>query len=77
MDNNLKPWEREGFIPATSSGKQKSPNQIRNESQRYIDSCGGMQASVIDRLGVNSNSFRKFMNSKTYKSQWSATSNGT
>mmetsp|Transcript_17031 Transcript_17031/g.22058 ORF Transcript_17031/g.22058 Transcript_17031/m.22058 type:complete len:217 (-) Transcript_17031:262-912(-) len=28
-------------------------------------------------MGVNSNSFRKFMDPKTYKNQWSATSNGT
>ena len=28
-------------------------------------------------MGVNSNSFRKFMDPGTYKSQWSATQNGT
>mmetsp|Transcript_31399 Transcript_31399/g.54610 ORF Transcript_31399/g.54610 Transcript_31399/m.54610 type:complete len:171 (+) Transcript_31399:419-931(+) len=47
----------------------------------FVDSCmadgSSNQTSIIERLGVNSNSFRKFMDPKTYKDQWSATQNGT
>jgi len=54
---------------------------IRNELQRYIDSCradgSSNQTRIIERMGVNSNSFRKFMDPGTYKDQWSATGNGT
>ena len=32
---------------------------------------------IIERIGVNSNSFNKFMNPGTYKNMWSATENGT
>lgn len=77
----LKPWEEDGWLPMTKSGKQKSPNQIRNELQKYIDQCkadgSSTQTKIIERMGVNSNTFRRFMNPKTYKNQWSATSNGT
>ena len=52
-------------VPLTKSGKQKSPNQIRNELQRYIDECKANgtsnQTRIIEKMGVNSNSFRKFM----------------
>lgn len=76
-DDDEMPWEREDFIPRTASGKQKSPNQIRGELQRYIDNASETQTAIIGQLGVNSNSFRKFMNPKTYKDQWSAVQNGT
>ena len=55
-EEDLKPWERDGFIPTTASGKQKSPNQIRGELQRYIDSSDETQTAIVDRMGVNSNS---------------------
>jgi hypothetical protein len=71
------PWEQEDFVPRTSSGKQKSPNQIRNELQKYIDASSETQTAIVDRMGVNNNSFNKFMNPKTYKDQWSAVQNGT
>lgn len=74
---NVMPWDEPDFVPRTSSGKQKSPNMIRSELQKYIDSSTETQTAIIDRMGVNSNSFRRFMNPKTYKNQWSATDNGT
>ncbi|KAL3770429.1 hypothetical protein ACHAWO_009509 [Cyclotella atomus] len=74
-------WDHPQWIPRDMNGQQKSPNKIRGELQRYIDACkadGSMtQTQIIDKMGVNSNSFRKFMNPKTYKDQWSATQNGT
>jgi len=80
-DDVMKPWDMEGFKPMTKSGKQKSPNMIRNELQKYIDACKAngtsTQTKIIERMGVNNNSFRRFMNPKTYKDQWSATNNGT
>jgi len=80
-DHYTMPWEQDGWVPLTKSGKQKSPNQIRNELQRYIDECKANgtsnQTRIIEKMGVNSNSFRKFMDPSTYVNQWNATSNGT
>lgn len=75
------PWDNnEGdhqWVPCTKSGKQKSPSQIRNELQRYIDSKAETQTAILARMGVNHNSFRRFMNPKTYKNPWKALENGT
>ena len=76
-DDDLKPWEEDGWFPRTASGKQKSPNVIRGELQRYIDSSPLTQTAIIQKMGVNNNSFRRFMDPKTYKDQWSACQNGT
>ena len=80
-DDETKPWEEEGWVPRTKNGKQKTPNVIRGELQRYIDKCkqdGTMtQTKIIEKMGVNNNTFRRYMNPKTYKDQWSATQNGT
>lgn len=78
--DELKPWERSGWVPTLKSGKQKSPNMVRNELQRYIDECKAnktsTQTQILETMGINSNTFRRFMNPKTYKNQWSATDNG-
>ena len=74
---DLKPWEEDGWVPRTASGKQKSPNVIRGELQRHIDSSPLTQTAIIQKMGVNNNSFRRFMDPKTYKDQWSACQNGT
>ena len=51
---------------------------IRNELQKYIDNSSQTQTFIVqNKLRVNNNSFRKFMNPKTYKDQWSAIQNGT
>lgn len=80
-DDEPKPWEEEGWVPRTKAGKQKSPNVIRGELQRYIDKCkadGTMtQTKIIKKMGVNNNTFRRFMDPKTYKDQWSGLQNGT
>lgn len=60
-DDDEMPWEQEDWIPATKSGKQKSPNQIRNEFQKYLDTCGRTQAAVLSEIHVSAPSFRKFM----------------
>jgi hypothetical protein len=36
-DESGKPWEEDDFIPVTNTGKQKTPNVIRGEFQRYLD----------------------------------------
>lgn len=72
-DDDLMPWEQDGFVPRTASGKQKSPNQIRGELQRYIDDSGQTKTAVMNQLGVSPPSFYKFMDPKSYKNQWSAT----
>ena len=66
-----------GWFPRTKSGKQRTPNQIRNELQKYIDTSNKTQSEVMSQLGVNSGSFYKFMNPGNYKNQWNATQNGT
>eukprot|EP00545_Synedropsis_sp_CCMP1620_P003307 CAMPEP_0119005546 /NCGR_PEP_ID=MMETSP1176-20130426/1790_1 /TAXON_ID=265551 /ORGANISM="Synedropsis recta cf, Strain CCMP1620" /LENGTH=262 /DNA_ID=CAMNT_0006957373 /DNA_START=133 /DNA_END=921 /DNA_ORIENTATION=+ len=71
------PWEEEDYIPRTKSGKQKSPNMIRNQFQKYLDASSRTQTSILLEMHINNNSFRRFMNPKTYKNQWSATENGT
>jgi hypothetical protein len=81
-ENSMMPWEDDDWIPRMKSGKQRTPNMIRNELQRYIDTCKAerisTQTAIIEEsLGVNNNSFRKFMNPKTYKDPWSATQNST
>ena len=71
-------WEDEDWVPQTKSGKQRTPNMIRNELQKYIDNSSQTQTFIVEnKLHVNYNSFRKFMNPKTYKDQWSAIQNGT
>ena len=78
---NIPYWEDEDWVPTMKSGKQRTPNQIRNELQKFIDTCKATktctQGSIVQEMGVSNNSFRKFMNPKTYKDQWSATQNGT
>eukprot|EP00574_Skeletonema_japonicum_P014646 CAMPEP_0201714752 /NCGR_PEP_ID=MMETSP0593-20130828/1091_1 /ASSEMBLY_ACC=CAM_ASM_000672 /TAXON_ID=267983 /ORGANISM="Skeletonema japonicum, Strain CCMP2506" /LENGTH=556 /DNA_ID=CAMNT_0048204055 /DNA_START=48 /DNA_END=1718 /DNA_ORIENTATION=- len=80
-DEDDKAWEEEGWVPRTKGGKQKSPNVIRGELQRYIDKCKAnrtsTQTAIIEKMGVNNNTYRRFMNPKTYKDQWSALQNGT
>ncbi|KAL7539286.1 hypothetical protein ACHAXR_012569 [Thalassiosira sp. AJA248-18] len=80
-DDEIMPWETDNWVPTTKSGKQKTPNMVRNELQRYIDQCKAdgtsNQTCVIETMGVNTNTFRKFMDPGTYKNQWSATQNGT
>lgn len=76
-EEEVMPWEEYDFIPTTASGKQKTPNMIRNELQRYIDTSGRTQKDILEEMGVNSNSFRRFMNPKTYKNSWSAIENST
>lgn len=60
------PWEEDGWVPTAKSGKQKSPNLIRGQLQKYIDQCKmdgtRKQMNIIEEMGVNSNTFRRFMN---------------
>ncbi len=80
-DEGAMPWEDIDFVPRTKSGAQKSPNMIRNALQRYIDECKAngtdTQTGIIQKMGVNNNSFRRFMNPKTYKNPNSAFQNST
>lgn len=79
----FKPWEDDPeWVPVTKSGKQKSPGQIRNELQRYIDQCkaeGTVTQTVLvkDVMGLTYSSFSTFMNPKKYKNAWSAVENST
>jgi hypothetical protein len=81
-DEDLVPyWEEEEWVPLTKSGKQRTPNQIRSELQKYLDmqkaEHGATQTAILERIGASPGSFRKFMNPKTYKDPWSAVQNET
>lgn len=59
-----------GFNQKSIDAEQKSPKQIRTELKRYIETHCGLQYSktaLLVDLGVNSNSFRKFMDASNYK----------
>lgn len=70
-------WEQDGWVPLLKSGKQRSPNMIRNELQKFIDQSDMTQTAILKKMRVNNNSFRRFMDPSTYKDQWSATQNST
>jgi hypothetical protein len=61
-DDDTMPWERDGWVPRMKSGKQKTPNVIRGELQRYIDQCkadgSATQTRIIETMGINNNTFR-------------------
>lgn len=73
------PWEQDDFIPVTSSGRQRSPNNIRNQLRKYMDASFETETAIIERMGVSYDDFRGFMNPpKEYiKDQWSAVGNST
>ena len=64
------------FVPGKEGCKQKSPNQIRGDIRKFMAENGMNQTRFLEKIGVNANSFNKFMNG-VYKDQWSACQNGT
>lgn len=58
-------WEADLWVSVTKTGKQKTPNMIRNELQKYIDECkengSSTQTKIVKSLAVDTSSFRKFM----------------
>jgi hypothetical protein len=46
-DDDLMPWERDGWRPLEKSGQQKTPNKIRGELQRYIDACKAGKSAIV------------------------------
>jgi hypothetical protein len=79
-EEELMPWEQDDFVPRTSSGRQRSPNNIRNQLQRYyMDGSSETETAIIERMGVSYDDFYAFMNpSKAYKTnQWAALENKT
>jgi hypothetical protein len=73
------PWEQDDFVPRTSSGRQRSPNNIRNQLQKYMDASSDTETAIIERMGVSYDEFYDFVNpSKAYKTnQWAALENNT
>lgn len=81
-DEDLVPyWEEDEWVPLSKAGKQRTPNQIRSELQKYLDTQqtehGTTQTVLLQRIGASYASFRKFMNPKYYKNPWSAVENDT
>lgn len=69
-------WMDPQWVPTNANGKQKTPNSIRSDLAAFMDANKFSRSKVISALGVNPNSFRKFMQHK-YADQWRATENGT
>jgi len=59
-----------------NSKKMPSPNVLKGQIRKFLASSGCKITAFQKIIGVNSNSYNKFMNGK-YKDQWSATANST
>ena len=67
------------FSVVTATGKPKSPNLLRSEIRAFLAATGMGPTKFCSEIGVNSNSYGKFMKEYkegTYKNQWSAVENG-
>ena len=62
------PWDDSDWVPTTSTGRQKTPNEIRGALQRYLVSSGRTQKAVLEDMKVGHCSFHKFM-TRSYKNQ--------
>ena len=61
-DGTMMPWDDDGWVARTKSGRQLSPNQIRGELNRYIDANSLTKSKVMKEMDVTGPSFYKFMN---------------
>ena len=52
------------WVPRTSSGKQKTPNQIRGAIRKFLAESATTQTAWLREIGINSNTFGRFMNGK-------------
>lgn len=64
------------FDCKNAAGKPITPNQVRQDIRKYLDDSGSTQSKFLSDIGVNSNSYGKFMNG-TYQDPWTACQNGT
>ena len=69
-------WMGDGWVPRTASGNRKPPEQVRHELKEFLDATHHTQTAVLRAMGVNSNSYRKFMY-RNYQQPWRATENAT
>lgn len=76
FQNDKAYWMQENWVPRTSCGSQVTPEQIRSQLRTFIASSQHTKTTILNAMGVNSNSFRKFM-TKEYKEPWRAVENGT
>ena len=66
----------EAYDEHCESTPAPSPAVLRNQIRKFLEGTGVTQASFLAVIGVNANSFGKFMGG-AYKDKWSATMNGT
>lgn len=59
-----------------NSKKAPTPNTLRGQIRKFLAATGCKITAFQKIIGVNSNSYNKYMNGK-YKDQWSATANST
>lgn len=69
-------WMEPNWVPTNNDGSQTSPAEIRKQLESFIATSDRTKTSILASMGVNSNSFRKFM-TKQYKDPWRAVENGT
>lgn len=72
----MKPWDDPDWVPTTSTGRQKTPNEIRGALKKYIATSGRTQKSLLEEIKVGHCTYHKFM-TRSYKNQWSAAKNQT
>lgn len=78
--NNIPYWMQPDWFPTVQVRnahglivtEQKSPDAIRRELQQFIRRSTKTKTALLQDLGVNSNSFRKFMDAPNYKDPWRA-----
>lgn len=68
-------WLDPNWIPCYDNGEQKTPRDIRRELEDFLRDTDFTTSRILRALGVNSNSWRKFMVRK-YKDDWRGTENG-
>jgi len=70
-------WMEEDWEPLDEHGMLVAPQLIRERLSSYIAESKFNKTTILHKMNVNSNSYRKFMLTGRYKEPWRATENGT
>ena len=70
-------WMEEDWEPLDEHGMLVAPQLIRERLSLYIAESKFNKTTILHKMNVNSNSYRKFMLTSRYKEPWRATENGT
>jgi len=64
--NNDKYWLDPTWIPTDRAGRQIQPTQIRQQLVRFLQQTDMTKTAFLKKLGVNANSFNKFVSPNQY-----------